>query len=217
MSYGPADFGSVLQGVGSIGGAIAVCVAAWFASNSFDGWRKQKISERRIEQAERILTATYNVRRGLNRVRSSVIYGHERIAAEEKLKADGNWPASKEAQRRISNQQLFYTRLSNESESIQKVEECLPMARALFGEELEKALEVLTDQFYTVKICADWYAEDPRHNTHEDNHKIRSGMYHGFGAHSSGNEVDEIIAAQVKLVEDICVPVLRLEGIGKRY
>ncbi|WP_287882781.1 hypothetical protein [Paracoccus sp. (in: a-proteobacteria)] len=75
--FGPEDIGAVLQGIGSLAGAFAVGFAAWMASNTFENWRRQKISERRIEQAERILTATYKVRRGLSQVRNPMIWAHE--------------------------------------------------------------------------------------------------------------------------------------------
>lgn len=63
-----AGFGSLLSGVGTIIGALAVIITAIVGSRTFEGWRKQKLSERRIEQAERILTATYKARRALGDV-----------------------------------------------------------------------------------------------------------------------------------------------------
>ena len=81
--------GSLLQGIGTILGAMAVFVAAWLGSRTFETWRQQKLSERLIEQAERIVTATYKVRRGLSYVRNSAIFAYEFAAAEKILKERG--------------------------------------------------------------------------------------------------------------------------------
>lgn len=89
---GPADIGTVLQGVGALAQAAAIGFAAYIASDTYKGWRKQKLSERRIEQAERILTAAYKARRALGQVRSPMMWAHEMNAAEELLKAKEFWP-----------------------------------------------------------------------------------------------------------------------------
>lgn len=86
-----AATGTMLQGVGTVVGALAVIGAAIIGSRTFDNWKRQKLAERHIEQAERILTATYKVRRGLSYVRNPAMWGHETDAAEEQLKANGEW------------------------------------------------------------------------------------------------------------------------------
>lgn len=213
-----SGIGSVLQGLGTLTGAIAVIVAARVGASTFDSWRQQKLSERRIEQAERILTATYKVRRALSYVRSPMMWPHEFVAAEEKLKDLGRWDGiSKDEQQRLSTAQAYYNRLNATLSDRQALEECQPMARALFGEGLEMAIETLNRQFNTVRAYVD--ANSRRRDyasAAEFQMKIDAALYQGYPSKDDdGNEMDQTIADQVKLIEEVCVPVLRLES-GKR-
>ena len=105
--------GTMLYGIGTILGALAIFGAAVIGSNTFNRWRQQKLAERRIEQAERILTATYKVRRGLSYVRGPAMWAHELETSEEQLKANGEWNnASGESERRkLATAQAYYNRL----------------------------------------------------------------------------------------------------------
>lgn len=205
-------FGGVLSGAGTVIGAVAVIVAAKLGSSTFKSWREQKLSERRIEQAERILTATYKVRRGLSYIRNIAMWGHELAAAEEKLKADDQWPPGQDDQRRLTTQQAYYNRLNFTRDDRVALEECQPMARALFGEQLELAIETLNRQAHTVRVYVDSAARAREHTTPEHREKIDGAIFEGWPKGEDGpNEMDQTIAAQVKLIEDTLVPVLRLE------
>lgn len=199
--------GSLLSGVGTIVGAISVLVAAWLASNTFEGWRRQKLSERRIEQAERLLTATYKARRALGYVRSPLVLAHELKVAEEFLEKQDFWlTVSPKRKDRLISSQATLERLNKVFEDRRELDECLPMARALFGEKVEAAVETLNKQFHFVSIAADA-------NSWEDNDSafqksIREDLF--SGSDSRPNSMDTVIAAQVKLIEDECVPVLRI-------
>jgi predicted nucleic acid-binding protein len=88
------------------------------------------------------------------------------------------------------------------------VDECLPMARALFGEQVEKALELLNRQFNMVRISAEASAaatnsEDSHSDIWDD---LSSATYK-----DRPNKMNVLIAEQVKLIEDTLVPVLRLD------
>jgi len=209
MSYGPADIGAVLQGVGSLAGAFAIAYAAVLASNTFDGWRKQKLSERRIEQAERILTAAYKARRALGYVRSPLMEGHELSAAEAHLEKQDFW-ATVDANRKpkLISAQGYYNRLNSVLDERRAVEECLPMARALFGEQVEQALELLNRQFRMVQIAID--ANSWEGNDREFARSVREDLTSSSGS-DRPNKMNVLIEEQVKLIEDALVPVLRLE------
>src|SRR5690349_14918467 len=100
--------GEMLQGVGSVLGPVAVGIAAWVGGNTFKSWRQQKLAERRIDQAERILTATYKVRRGLSHIRNPMMLAHEFDGAETNLKESGQWErvvGGDEARRRLTTKQ----------------------------------------------------------------------------------------------------------------
>lgn len=204
--------GTMLQGIGAIAGAVTVMVAALIGANSFAKWRQQKIAERRIEQAERILTATYNVRRGLSRVRNPMMWAHETDKAEEQLKESGEWGAAEDdgSRRRLAKTQAYYNRLNRELENRQTLDTCLPMARALFSEDLEKALEKLNHQFWTVQVYVDAYLRDSVGSERPFRQKIDQAIYEGYPG-TEENEVDTTVKQSVKTIEDACLPILRLE------
>lgn len=208
----------MLQGIGTIGGALAVLAAAWFGASTFERWRQQKLSERRIEQAERILTATYKVRRQLSYVRSPAMWKNEEDAAEAKLKENGQWDEAggDNERKKMTTAQAYYTRIFNAKDDRQALDECLPMARALFGEELEQALDKLNRQFWTVQVAVDAIMRDRQGLDRPFRQKMDRVVWEEYAGDDEVNEVDQTIAEQVKTIEDICVPVLRLESDGKR-
>jgi hypothetical protein len=211
-----AATGAMLSGIGAVIGALAVIGAAFIGSRTFKNWKRQKLAERHIEQAERILTATYKARRGLSRVRNPAMFGHEIDAAEEQLKASGAWDkALAERQRKsLSTAQAYYNRLNATRDDQLALEECQPMARAFFGEELEKALEKLNHQFWTVKVYVDANHHDKSGADADFRRKIESTIWGGYPS-AEENEVDQTIAAQVKLIQDTLVPVLRTANSPK--
>ncbi len=207
-----AATGTMLQGIGTIIGGVAVIVAAFIGGNTFESWRQQKLSERRIDQAERILTATYKARQGLLFVRGPAIWAHEISNAEEHLKASGEWDKvnGPQEQKNLSTAQAYYNRINRTKDDQRVLQECQPMARALFGEELEKALEKLNHQFWVVEVHVDSKLHDKGELDTEFRKEIDRTLWSGYPSPEE-NEVDQIIAAQVKLIEEVCVPILRLE------
>lgn len=202
---------AMLSGIGTIGGVGAVAYAAYLGSKTFEGWRKQKLSERRIEQAERILTATYRARRALAAVRNPMMWAHELNAAEEYLKQQDFWSNSDRKQKLITAQ-AYYNRLNKTLEDRKAVDECLPMARALFGEDVENALDTLNRQFYLVSVAVDANSEDG--NDREFERSLREDLSSSSGT-DRPNKMNVLVEEQVKLIEDRCVPVLRLESGGR--
>lgn len=207
--FGPADIGAVLQGIGALAQAFAISIAAWIASDTYKGWRRQKLSERRIEQAERILTAAYNARRALGYVRSPLMEAHELSAAEAHLEKQVSW-ATVDANRKqgLVSAQGCYNRLNAVLDERRAVEECLPMARALFGEQVEKALELLNRQFHMVRIAVDSNSWDG--NDGEFARSLRDNISSSSGSERP-NKMNVLIEEQIKQIEDALLPVLRLE------
>ena len=213
LSVDWAATGAMLQGFGTFGGIWAVVWAANKGASTFEGWKRQKIDERKQEQAERILTATYKCRRALEYVRRGVILAHELNAAEEQMKAKEGWELQADArQKRLIMAQAFYNRLNQTTAERQELDQCLPMAKALFGEELEKALEALNLQFWIVQVDVESYEDDHDGTDREFTAKIRRGMSALSGRSGEVNEVTEAMKASVATIERICLPVLRLEA-----
>lgn len=202
----------MLQGLGTIGGVGAVIWAAHKGASTFDSWRRQKLAERKQEQAERILTATYKCRRALEYVRGVIMFGHELHAAEEQMKAEEGWKFQVESRRkRLVTAQAYYNRLNITKAEREALDQCLPMARALFGEELEKALETLNRQFWIVEVDVDSYVDDHDGTDKEFTAKIRRGMHAVAPRKGEVNEVTQAMETSVAVIERICLPVLRLE------
>jgi hypothetical protein len=204
----------MLQGAGSFFGAVAVLGAAKLGASTFESWRFQKVAERRIEQAERILTATYNSRRALGYVRGRMFWAHELKAANEFLKANASW-ASPDRMKRWEKAQAIFNRLAKTQDEQSELSKCLPMARALFGEELEAALEALNHQFWLVQVDAESYIDDDGSEP-EFTKKITRGMQEIEPPAGEVNEITESIRVLIGTIERICLPVLRIEAEGAK-
>lgn len=201
--------GTMLQGIGTLLGAIAVLAAARLGANTFESWRKQQVTGRKLMQAERILEAIYKGRRALKYVRGIMMWGHELTAAEDALKDDSHWQGQPEAkQKRLVTAQAYFNRLNRTREEREALDQCLPMARALFGEELEQAIESLNHQFWIVQIDVESYVDDDGSDV-DFTRKIRRGMYDVKPRNDESNEVTDAIERAVAVVEKHCLPVLR--------
>ncbi len=208
-----AATGAMLQGWATLAGAGAVVWAAYKGASTFDGWRRQKIAERKQEQAERILTATYKCRRALEYVRGWMLFGHERHAAEQQIKQQDGWSQKSQGlQNRLVTGQAFYNRLNRIKAERAELDQCFPMARALFGEELEQALENLSHQFWIVQVNVDSYIDDEDGTDKDFTDKIHRVMYAVTPRDGEVNEVTHAVETSVAAIERICLPVLRLEA-----
>lgn len=210
MSIDWGDTGTMLQGWGTILGSAAVFYAAKKGADTFGAWKKQKLAERKLEQAERILTATYKAREGLSYIRGIMMWGHELEAAENKLKEDlKQWEQqTAHRQKRLVTAQAYYNRLNRTKADQDELFHCLPMSRALFGEELEDAVTKLNRQFWLVQVDVDSYIDDNERDP-EFTKKLRRGMYDVEPREGEQNDISNSIAEAVQKIEDICLPILR--------
>lgn len=193
---------------------IAVIVAALIGSNTFKNWRKQNLSERKINQAERILTATYNARRGLRIVRNNATMAHELEQAEERLKELDQWNDIPEnARNRHKQAHVYFYRITSRQEDRRALDVCQPMARALFGGGLERAVEKLNHQFHSVGVYAHAHTYDPNELDNKFKNEIFEALYEGISLEKGKvNAMDQTIADQLDIIEGICLPVLRDNG-----
>lgn len=208
-----AAFGTVLYGFGTVGAAVAVGAATIVGSSSFNSWRKQKISERRSEQAERILTATYKVRRGLATVRNPMLWAYEQIAAEKELEEEDKLTGSDEEKQRKRIARVYFNRIDAQFNNRMALEDCQPMARALFGEALEGAIQTLNVQFNIVASYANTQSQLARDVADDVRDEIRMNLEMGIPT-TEQNKMDQLVADLVGIIERICVPALRLESTG---
>ena len=138
------------------------------------------------------------------------MWGHETDNAEEQLKTSGEWEKTfPESERKsLATAQAYYNRLTAAKDDQLALEDCLPMARAFFGEGLEKALEKLNHQFWTVKVYVDANHNDKTGSDADFRRKIQSTIWEGYTSVEE-NEVDKTIVEQVQLIESTLIPVLR--------
>lgn len=208
---GPSEIGLVLQGVGALAQAFAIYFAAWMASNTFDGWRRQKVAERRIEHAERILGATYKARRALEYVRSPMMESHELHSAEKALENRDFWMTLDENRKlKYKMAQGYYSRLNAVLDDRRKVEESLPMARALFGEKVERALEQINRQFTIIGDAVDIYKDYEDDTDREFARSLREKIS-TVDSTDRPNKMNLLVEEQVKIIETALIPLLRLE------
>ncbi|MBL3586887.1 hypothetical protein JMM61_16070 [Rhodovulum sulfidophilum] len=148
-------------------------------------------------------------------VRNPLMRGNEHIAAEEKLKEDDLWPTSKGDQKRLTLTQAYLNRLNSASLARVALQDCQPMARALFGPELENAIETLGRQFHIIRIYVEANADEEVDKDQDFKRQIRETLYEGVPSEDR-NTMDATIAAQVVRIEDICLPQLRAAGRKRR-
>ena len=75
---------------------------------------------------------------------------------------------------------------------------------------MERALEKLNRQSWTVEVHVNASSRDGQKEV-KFQEKIDAAIYEGYPKPEE-NEIDQTIAAQVKIIEDVCLPVLRLES-----
>lgn len=205
--------GAMFQGLGTIGGAAAVYFAA---KVGLQAWRQQKIAERNRDEAEVILRAVYNSRRALRYIRSPLMTSYELENAKSLMLE--KYPTALDhktdsQQRRMMMANAYFIRLDEFKSERKSLEDCLPMARALFGESVEQSLEDLHHQFHVISVDAEAYADDVMESDKEYAMQVRRSLF-STGTRREGIEdkVTESIEKATNLIENTCLPYLRLES-----
>lgn len=203
-------WGVALQGAGTVLGALAVFGAGVYGASTYKRWRRQKIAERKFEFAERIAVAAYNTKRQLSYIRQPMLSHYEIEAAEQRLKAANvPLPAQASSWRTFVTIEVYAHRMEQARESLLDLHACIPVARALFGQELEKALEGLGTQFNLIRTMLDIkLSYNPATDDSGFAQKMHATLTTGFEIEGS-NEMDKVIATHFDVVERICLPILR--------
>lgn len=208
----PVDWsatGDFWSGAGTLLGVGAVVWAAKKGAATFEQWRQQKLAERHIDQAERILTAVDNAKDALASVRSIFMWPHEGDEARRVLEADERWGRHGEREQRILvKAQAYYHRLHRTRDKQDALNACRPMARAFFGDEIEAAIARLHQQFWIVQTYVDAFRTDQ--GADEDfSRKIRDAMYDN--ARDPDNEISGVARECIQTIENELLPILRNE------
>jgi hypothetical protein len=73
---------------------VAIVYVANRGVDALQTWRRQKIAERKLETAERVLTLAYRLRIAFEGIRHPAMSGSELAAAEQFIKDNGDWLGS---------------------------------------------------------------------------------------------------------------------------
>lgn len=197
--------GSMLQGWATLVGAGVVIYAARVGANTFTAWKRQKVEERRMDAAERILTLAYRLRYNFADVRRRGIFGYETAAAEQKL--DGAMPEwrnrEKSEQERLTTAQTILNRLTGHRADWEQAWELKPVALALFGPEVEADLHRFWEQYVAIEVSAATYAEDSGADR-KFSISLRRELFGG-----EGDKVAPAVDAAIASLEARLLPVLR--------
>lgn len=202
----PIDWGatgSMLTGIATLAGAAAVAYAAWVGGNTFDSWKRQKVEERRMDAAERIMTLAYRLKYDFQSVCSPWMSGGEIDKAKADLtsaKADWADSLTEDRQRRMTTAQAYFNRLSHYSDDWQEIWSLKPIALAFFGREVEETLHEFWKHYIEISTSAEAYIEPSGDDEFEK--KLRKTL---FGHGELPKEIDK----SVNKLEAALLPVIR--------
>ena len=127
--------GTMIGGLGTWAGAIAIVIAAWLGRNAIADFREQKLAERKIDYAEKLLSQTRIVNDAIRRIRQRHPSAEELSEAQEIAvdETDGALPRQNHIDATIARE-----RLKNEASAFDGLRELLPLVGAYFGEDVEK-------------------------------------------------------------------------------
>lgn len=207
MSVDWAATGDMLSGLGSVASAVAVVWAAHKASNTFEAWKRQKRAERLWDHAEKVLTTAYSAREALSFIRGRMMWAHEEYEARVKLEKEENWEhLAPDAKERLTTAQILVGRIILVQSQKEQLAETIPLAKVLFGDELEAAISKLHHQFWVLRTYVDAYAQDAGGDA-AFTQTIRQNLW--SSPEEQQGEISQDVRQAVKSIESICLPALR--------
>ena len=216
----------MLSGWATMFGAGAVVYAAHKGSDTFKQWRRQKNEERRIELAEQVLTLAYKLRRAIEGIRSPGMWAEEVNALHEELRKIGliNDQTPESHKGILATAQATLSRSNANKPLWDALFDTMPTAKAVFGDEVEKALNAIWSQRGKLVASAQSYARlihqpDPRSEKEQEAQLKRNGKLEGvlwaggdIWAGEEGKGVDEIADAvngAIETLETMLLPIIR--------
>lgn len=206
--------GAWMQAWAGFAQAGAVVFVAYKGADAFKAWRRQKIEERRMQAAERILTVAYRMRRALSAIRHPMMWSGPLEAAEQKLLDKGYSFAgmSDGEKKKVVHAQAILDRIGGFSTEWDEMLEVTPLAKALFGAALESQLERLMRQRNMVAASAESYADDDGSDP-AFTKQIRADIWENLGTRNkSDDKIAAEIAEAISSVEAVLLPILRTEN-----
>lgn len=202
----------MLSGWGSLAGAAAIIWAANKAADTLDEWKEKRATEREEDHAQECLVAVFEVTEALESVRAPLLHGSELARAEQDLASDPRWDDLTEQERgRHITGQVYINRMKYFEDRFDRLSNCIPLARALFGEAVSSAIAVLHRQQWIIRVEVESQIDDRGENpdfTIQLRNNLNDWKCAGDG------KVSQAIRESVKAVEDQLLPVLRPKRRG---
>ena len=139
----------MVQGIGTITGAMTVLIAALMGRSTFKDWKVQKIEERRMNVAESVLTLGYRLTDALIEARSRITPEQERDAAAAQIdeaSSPGGIRTGTERENCITAQ-VIINRLAHFRSDWDEIWTLKPLVLAYFGAEVQETIGV----FWTLR------------------------------------------------------------------
>jgi hypothetical protein len=215
-----AATGNMLSGIGTVAGSGAVLYAAYVGRQTFKGWKRQKIEERKIAVAEQILTLAYRLKRAFSGIRSPGMAGHESRACETKLREDGviDEATPPGVVSLLITAQGTLTRTTHFKPQFDALLDIMPVAKAIFGDDMETWLNVFWTQRSLVMVAAQSLARQGPNQVFRDQEHIdqvlrrrerdEERIWEGGGE----DEVDHVanaLSASIASMEAVLLPIIR--------
>jgi hypothetical protein len=204
-----AATGAWMQAWAGFANAAVIAFAAYKGAQTFQSWLKQRQTERRIAVAERILTFAYRAKDTFRSMRSPAIFGGEVTRAKEMLKDEDEYQNKPEGERKLmETAQVMLSRVGKESALWHELFECLPLARAFFGDEVEGGLRSIWAQHSKIWASIHTYTDADR--------DFRRNCEADFWAYAGdlrpqGDVVGKAVDAAVADIERVLLPVITSE------
>ncbi|MEG8030678.1 hypothetical protein QP179_03295 [Sphingomonas aurantiaca] len=148
--------GSMLSGLGTIGGAVVVLIAALIGKDTFDTWKRQKLEERKIVLAESALTLAFKLQPAISSIRSPFSLAGEIERAEASLREQDliNDQTPQARVQPLTTAQTALNRIASYAGLIDSLAELRPSVRAIFGSDVEAKLAVFENSIREVRTAA---------------------------------------------------------------
>ena len=209
--YSLPEFLGMLNNGFAVLSAVAIVCATFIGWKKVSNWEKRKKQERAIAHAERIVIAADNAKYALRRIRSEIRYGHEVNSASDELKKRYSKGEARGSQGDQIAGMICITRWSDQIRFYDEIHECMPFARAFFGEDLYTALEKIIINFNRVLNTAGSLIE--QYSEGDGSRRLRSIIINSD--HGEGDKISKDIDSQIAVIQNILFPYIRLDDTDK--
>ena len=203
-----AATGSMLQGIGTILGALAVLAAAAIGGTTFNTWKKQQLLQRQIELAEKILSGVFKAREALAAARSPLMQVAELEEAKTQLAQEIDLDSlSEQRKAKVAQAQAYLNRINQGNDALLELEESKALTFAYFGDEvptqIDRILKVASDFRWNANFLAEDDGADSAYSR-----QIRRALT-SSRARDDDDEYASEIESAIQNIESVVTPFIR--------